>query len=68
MDEGIGGGDCEEFEGSTVVGASLFKEERRNCQVSDGEGGGLGGRKGEMGDRRNSDAGGRYICGGVGGR
>jgi hypothetical protein len=28
LDEGIGYGDCEEFEGSSVVYASLFKEER----------------------------------------
>lgn len=41
MDQVIGGGNCEEFEGKTDAGASLREEERR-YDVIDGGGGGLG--------------------------
>lgn len=69
MDEGVGGGDCEEFERSAAAGAGL--PEVRSGGHDDGEegvGGGLAGGEGKMGEGRGADAGGGDIRGGVGGR
>lgn len=70
VDEGVGGGDCEEFERSAIAGAGL-PQIRSGGGHDDGEegvGGGLAGGEGKMGEGWVADAGGSDIRGGVGGR
>lgn len=65
MDERVGGGDREEFEGGAAAGAG-FSQIGDDGDGEEGGGGGLAGGEGAVGIRRDAGSGGIDIRGGVG--